>query len=122
MASSTAGIPIIDLAPLESPSLREAEATAAELYEALKKVGFAYIKNHGVPQHTVDEAFEWVWQVPRRPGVCSVPSDAPRGPFDAGRAASSLRCRRASRTRRRIRPRGGTIAATRPWGARRRRR
>ncbi|EQL01805.1 hypothetical protein G6O67_003492 [Ophiocordyceps sinensis] len=63
MATSTtawcSGIPIVDLAPLESKSSRERQETAAELYDAFKNVGFAYIKNHGVPQDVVQEAFEW---------------------------------------------------------------
>jgi isopenicillin N synthase-like dioxygenase len=55
-------IPIIDFAPLLTQnSQRETFAKAGkEIYEAFKNVGFAYIKNHSVPQEVVDEAFEWV--------------------------------------------------------------
>jgi len=49
-------LPIIDLAPLG-----EGEAglrrVAATLCDAFEKIGFAYVVNHGVPQHLVDGAF-----------------------------------------------------------------
>jgi hypothetical protein len=53
-------IPIIDLEPVHSGSPEEALATGRKVYDAFRKVGFAYIKNHGVPQELVDQAFEWV--------------------------------------------------------------
>lgn len=54
------GIPIVDLAPLEGGSGREVEKTASQLYDAFRRVGFAYVKNHGVPQDMVEAAFDWV--------------------------------------------------------------
>jgi isopenicillin N synthase-like dioxygenase len=56
------GIPIIDFAPLLGDDTQaEAYAKAGkEVYQAFKNVGFAYIKNHSVPQAVVDEAFGWV--------------------------------------------------------------
>lgn len=53
-------IPIIDLEPMRSGTSEEAHETGEALYEAFRSVGFAYIKNHGVPQDVVDEAFTWV--------------------------------------------------------------
>ncbi|RDA94033.1 hypothetical protein CP533_5287 [Ophiocordyceps camponoti-saundersi (nom. inval.)] len=59
MATNCSGIPIIDLRPFESGNAHEVAECAAELFTAFKTVGFAYIKNHGVPQEQVDEAFRW---------------------------------------------------------------
>ncbi|KAM4067147.1 2OG-Fe(II) oxygenase superfamily protein [Hirsutella rhossiliensis] len=83
MAASTtarcSGIPIVDLAPLESDSPRELEETAARLYDAFKNVGFAYVKNHGVPQDVVDEAFAWSRKFFALPQ--SVKDKAPHPPY-----------------------------------------
>ncbi|KAF4587932.1 flavonol synthase/flavanone 3-hydroxylase [Ophiocordyceps camponoti-floridani] len=56
---SCSGIPIVDLLPFESGSAREVSECADRLFNAFKTVGFAYVKNHGVPQDQVDEAFRW---------------------------------------------------------------
>lgn len=53
-------IPIIDLEPIRSGTHEEALKTGKLVYEAFRDVGFAYIKNHGLPQELVDQAFEWV--------------------------------------------------------------
>jgi isopenicillin N synthase-like dioxygenase len=53
-------IPIIDLGPIRSGTPDEALATGRQVYEAFRDVGFAYIRNHGVPQEKIDEAFKWV--------------------------------------------------------------
>jgi isopenicillin N synthase-like dioxygenase len=53
-------IPIIDLEPIRSGAPDEALATGKQVYEAFRDVGFAYIRNHGVPQQKIDEAFRWV--------------------------------------------------------------
>ncbi|KAJ5727381.1 gibberellin 20-oxidase [Penicillium malachiteum] len=52
-------IPIIDLEPARTGTPEQAAQVAQEVYLAFKNVGFAYIKNHGVPQSLVDGAFEW---------------------------------------------------------------
>lgn len=74
-------------------------------------------------------------RLPRRPRKCTRPSrqsasptsrttacrsGSSTGPWSG--AGSSLRCRRATKTRRRTRRTADTTAATRAWGARRRRR
>lgn len=53
-------IPVIDLEPTRTGTPEQAAQTAKKVYEAFKNIGFAYIKNHGVPQELVDEAFGWV--------------------------------------------------------------
>lgn len=53
-------IPIIDLEPMRSGTPEEARETGKKVYEAFRLVGFAYIKNHGIPQEDVDQAFAWV--------------------------------------------------------------
>lgn len=60
MAPTVSHIPIIDLEPAHSGSQEEVAKIAHEVYQAFKHVGFAYIKNHGVAQDLVDEAFTWV--------------------------------------------------------------
>ncbi|KAL4794038.1 hypothetical protein BDV19DRAFT_204511 [Aspergillus venezuelensis] len=52
-------IPIIDLEPARTGGQEELNKVAQEVYQAFKHVGFAYIKNHGIPQDLVDEAFNW---------------------------------------------------------------
>ncbi|KAH6896826.1 hypothetical protein B0T10DRAFT_396978 [Thelonectria olida] len=54
-------IPVIDFAPLLKEDCHDESFTKAgkEIYEAFKNYGFAYIKNHSVPQEVVDEAFRW---------------------------------------------------------------
>lgn len=57
-------IPVIDFTPARTGSEEDRRRVAKELYEAFKNVGFAYVKNHGVPQDAVDEAFVWVCRDP----------------------------------------------------------
>ncbi|EFE44132.1 oxidoreductase, 2OG-Fe(II) oxygenase family [Trichophyton verrucosum HKI 0517] len=52
-------IPVIDFAPFRDGSPEDAEATGKKIFEAFRDVGFVYLKNHGVPQEVVDEAFSW---------------------------------------------------------------
>ncbi|KAJ4147022.1 hypothetical protein LMH87_001575 [Akanthomyces muscarius] len=47
-------IPIVDLAA-SAPT----EQAANELCKAFREVGFAYIKNHGIPEERIEEAFSW---------------------------------------------------------------
>jgi len=54
-------IPIIDLEPMRSGKSEDVHTTGQQVYEAFRDVGFAYIKNHGLPQDLLDEAFEWVY-------------------------------------------------------------
>lgn len=56
-------IPVIDLAPARSGSDEDVQIVARNLYEAFKNVGFAYVKNHGVPEDVVNEAFNWVCRI-----------------------------------------------------------
>lgn len=59
-------IPVVDFASARTGSEDDRRRVARELYEAFKNVGFAYVKNHGVPQEAVDEAFVWVSRPPHR--------------------------------------------------------
>ncbi|KEF54470.1 uncharacterized protein A1O9_09637 [Exophiala aquamarina CBS 119918] len=52
-------IPIINLEPLRSGTPEQALDTGRNVYDAFRGVGFAYIKNHGLPQELLDQAFEW---------------------------------------------------------------
>jgi len=60
-------IPIINLEPIRSGIPDQALDTGKEVYEAFRGVGFAYIKNHGLPQQLLDQAFEWVGSHPVNP-------------------------------------------------------
>lgn len=53
-------IPVVDFAAFRSGTPNETKEIANSLYEAFRDVGFVYLKNHGVPQDVVDEAFTWV--------------------------------------------------------------
>lgn len=48
-------IPIVDLA-----ASAPADQSTGELCKAFREVGFAYIKNHGIPEEKIQEAFSWV--------------------------------------------------------------
>ncbi len=50
-------VPIIDLSRMNG-SEAERRALAAEIVESLARVGFMYVKNHGVPQEEVDAIFQ----------------------------------------------------------------
>ena len=49
-------IPVIDLLPLNSERLEDRSRLASEIKAASVNTGFFYIKNHGIPQQTIDNA------------------------------------------------------------------
>jgi isopenicillin N synthase-like dioxygenase len=51
-------VPIVDLGPLASGSDADRATVAAELAEACGRVGFVYLKNHGVSRADVDGIFQ----------------------------------------------------------------
>ncbi|PSS25662.1 hypothetical protein M430DRAFT_134306 [Amorphotheca resinae ATCC 22711] len=46
-------IPVIDLANMKHPDLAERKKVASEIYNACARVGFFYIKNHGISEESV---------------------------------------------------------------------
>jgi isopenicillin N synthase-like dioxygenase len=58
--TETPSLPIIDLAPFHGGSAEAVAGTGRQVFDAFKNIGFAYIKNHGLPQELIDEAFDWV--------------------------------------------------------------
>lgn len=54
------GIDVLDFSRFRHGSSEETQQTATKLFEAFRDVGFVYLQNHGLPQETVDKAFDWV--------------------------------------------------------------
>jgi len=50
-------IPVIDIAGLASDQDAERRDVAAQMREAAERIGFFYVRNHGVPQDLVDRVF-----------------------------------------------------------------
>jgi isopenicillin N synthase-like dioxygenase len=51
-------IPVIDLGPLQDGSDASRAKVAKDVVEACARVGFMYIKNHGIPQQALDDIFQ----------------------------------------------------------------
>ena len=49
-------IPIIDVSPLYSAQLSDRKALAGTIRAAAVNTGFFYIRNHGIPEETIDNA------------------------------------------------------------------
>ena len=63
----TSGIPTVDFANFSSLSFIQRRETARQVVEGFKKVGFVYLRNHGIGERVVQEAFRRVRvPVPRR--------------------------------------------------------
>ncbi len=52
-------IPLIDIAGIFSPDISERKKVATQLYDACTRVGFFYIKNHGISEESIDAVFDW---------------------------------------------------------------
>ena len=58
------GIPVLDFFSFRHGSTEESQQVATALFEAFRDVGFVYLRNHGLPQEIVDEAFSWASALP----------------------------------------------------------
>ena len=56
--STSLNIPVIDFAPFVADAPVGKEQVAKAIYHACHDVGFLYLKNHGIPQDAIDQAFE----------------------------------------------------------------
>lgn len=102
----TSSIPIIDFGPLRSGRPEDAQVVGKAVYEAFRDYGFAYLINHGIDQAVVDEAFKW---------VCLHAHVLKLGRNSCGneyRVPNSSHCPKRLKTRHRILPTAGGIAAT----------
>ncbi|OIW23411.1 1-aminocyclopropane-1-carboxylate oxidase [Coniochaeta ligniaria NRRL 30616] len=48
-------IPVIDLSDMKSPDLEKRKQVARQIYDASSKVGFFYIKNHGIAEESIEK-------------------------------------------------------------------
>lgn len=55
-------IPVIDFSPFLSDDPEGKQAVAQAIYRACHEVGFMYLKNHGIPQAAIAQAFEQTQQ------------------------------------------------------------
>ncbi|KAL9077948.1 MAG: hypothetical protein Q9157_003130 [Trypethelium eluteriae] len=53
-------VPTIDFAPFLRGGREDREAIAKTVDSALSSVGLIYVKNHGIPDNEVNEAFSWL--------------------------------------------------------------
>jgi isopenicillin N synthase-like dioxygenase len=51
-------IPVLDVAPLASGNIADVTAVGRAMREASERIGFFYIRNHGVPQDLIDRVYE----------------------------------------------------------------
>ncbi|MEO0349122.1 MAG: 2-oxoglutarate and iron-dependent oxygenase domain-containing protein [Cyanobacteria bacterium P01_A01_bin.15] len=56
--SVSANIPIIDFSLFLTGSSKDRQQVAQEIFQACHQVGFLYLKNHGIPQTAIVQAFE----------------------------------------------------------------
>ncbi|KAH6447338.1 hypothetical protein HBI57_214760 [Parastagonospora nodorum] len=54
-----AGIPIVDFAKASGSTQEEKKEIAGQIDDAFRRVGFVYLKNHGVPDDQVEACFGW---------------------------------------------------------------
>ena len=59
MDAELSGIPIVDFAEWESPTVEKKSRIAAEFVDACKTVGFVYVINHKIAPERLAEAFGW---------------------------------------------------------------
>lgn len=52
-------IPVIDVGGIRSQVLDDRQKVATEIRDACTRVGFFYIKNHGIPEHLTEGVFEF---------------------------------------------------------------
>jgi isopenicillin N synthase-like dioxygenase len=57
-AGDFSSIPVIDVGGPRSTCVEDRRKVAAEIRDACTRVGFFYIKNHGIPQELVDGVFQ----------------------------------------------------------------
>ncbi|KAI0378590.1 Clavaminate synthase-like protein [Hypomontagnella monticulosa] len=60
-------IPVIDLAPMFSKELSDRKRVAANIRSAATNNGFFYIKNHGIPEETIAQCKQQVFNFMRQP-------------------------------------------------------
>ena len=59
MDAETSGIPVVDFSGWGSATVEKKSRIAAQLVDACKAVGFAYVINHKIPPSRLAEAFAW---------------------------------------------------------------
>ena len=50
-------IPVIDTGPLHSGNSEAVRSVVSEIRQAAEKIGFFYIRNHGIPKDVIEQAY-----------------------------------------------------------------
>lgn len=81
--SGNPAIPTIDFTPFANPNSDKSSRveTATALREACSKLGFCYIRNHGVPPELLSEAFLWSKRLFDLPKEEKMKAPHPPGPI-----------------------------------------
>ena len=56
-------IPLVDFGPFLGDDKKAQKATAIAMDDAFQTAGFVYLRNHGISQEKIDEAFKRVCNV-----------------------------------------------------------
>jgi isopenicillin N synthase-like dioxygenase len=78
--TATTSLPIIDFSVWTSKGTpSERLSIAKELVKACHETGFVYIRNHGVPAQTLEEAFAWTKKFFQMPNEKKMEAEKPEG-------------------------------------------
>lgn len=80
MSDPQTPIPIVDFAAFPTGDPASRARIAAELTSACRRIGFVYIRNHGIPAPLLEEAFSWSRRLFELPKEKKLLAPHPPGP------------------------------------------